>query len=209
MTITYPMTQPSTSQWGRVQMRPRDFVAVQNMPFTGYTRVYDYGGGIWVADVELALRDAVDNDMGAWLAFFRALRGPFGTFLWGDPSRKVALGIATGTPLVNGAGQLVGSTSLITDGWTNNQTNIMRRGDYFALENNLYQVIEDVNSGASTGPATLTIWPPLRKTPADNAALDVTEPQGIFRVMTPANHSISPDFMVKGDAFTIQDVPQL
>lgn len=208
MTITYPMTQPSTSQWGRVQMRPRHFVAVQNMPFTGMTRVYNYGGGIWQADVELALRDAADTDTGAWLAFWLALAGPYGTFLWGDPSRKTALGTATGTPLVNGAGQLVGSTSLITDGWTINITNILRRGDYYALDNNLYQITEDVNSNGS-GQATLTSWPPLRKTPADNAALDVTEPQGIFRVMTPANHSISPDFMVKGDAFTIQDVPQL
>lgn len=208
MTITYPMTQPSTSQWGRVQIRRKHFVAVQNMPFTGATRVYNYGGGVWEADVELALRDATDTDTGAWLALWVALEGPWGTFFWGDPSRKVALGVATGTPLVAGAGQAVGAKTLNVDGFTASTSNIMRRGDYFALDNNLYQVTEDANS-VGGGAVTLSHWPPLRKVPADNAALDVTEPQGIFRVMTPANHSISPDFMVKGDAFTIQDVPQL
>lgn len=209
MAITYPMALPSSSQWGRVSVRPRDFVAVQNMPFTGVTRVYDFGGGVWVFDVELALRDAQDTELGAWLALFRALRGSFGTFLFGDPSRKTPLGVGTGTPLVNGAGQAVGSLSLVTDGWTNNQTNILRRGDYFSLDSNLYQITEDVNSGASTGPATLSIWPPLRKTPADDAAITVTNPTGVFRILTPANHNISPDMMVKGEAFTIQDVPQL
>jgi len=122
------------------------------------------------------------------------------------------VGVATGTPLVNGANQnvtyanAVGSNwsqTLVTDGWTNSTTNILRAGDVFtiagvfavnpvpgegttgkAVQPYLQQfvVLANANSGASTGPATLTISPPIitsgpfqtvSAAPADNAAITV------------------------------------
>lgn len=115
------------------------------------------------------------------------------------------VGTATGTPLVNGAAQNVTwttakdsySQSLVTDGWTNSITGIVKAGDIFTIAGvfavdpvtkatlpflRQFTVLADANSGATTGPATLTISPPIitsgaqqtcSAAPADNAAITV------------------------------------
>lgn len=115
------------------------------------------------------------------------------------------VGVATGTPLVNGASQNVTyatarntwSQTLVTDGWTNSTTGILKKGDVFTLANvfavnpstkastnrlQTFTVLADADSGATTGPATLTISPPIitsgayqtvTAAPADNAAITV------------------------------------
>lgn len=121
------------------------------------------------------------------------------------------VGVATGTPLVNGANQV--STydavknsfqqTLNTDGWTNSTTNILRKGDVFTIANvfavnpvdgttksflRQFVVVSDVNSGASTGPAALTISPPIitsgpqqtvSAAPADDAPITVLGTGGV------------------------------
>ncbi len=115
------------------------------------------------------------------------------------------VGVATGTPLVNGANQNVtyatskdtNSQSLITDGWTNSTTGILKAGDVFTIAGvyavnsvtkatlpflKQFVVLADADSGASTGPATLSISPAIitsgafktcSAAPADNAAITV------------------------------------
>ncbi len=115
------------------------------------------------------------------------------------------VGVATGTPLVNGGSQSVTyatakdtwSQTLNTDGWTNSTTGILKAGDVFTIANvfavnpatkqstgrlQTFTVLADANSGASTGPAALTISPPIitsgafqtvTAAPADNAAITV------------------------------------
>lgn len=94
------------------------------------------------------------------------------------------VGVATGTPLVNGT--LQSSTyaasgdawtqSLVTDGWTNDTADILLAGDVITIAGvnsvnrrtrkdtgdlQTFTVTENVASGATTGPATLTISPPM------------------------------------------------
>ena len=120
------------------------------------------------------------------------------------------VGVATGTPLVNGANQNVTyatakdtwSQTLNTDGWTNSTTGILRAGDTFTIAGvfsvhpgtkastgrlQTFTVLADANSGASTGPAALTISPPIitsgafqtvTAVPADNAAITVRTGNG-------------------------------
>ncbi len=121
------------------------------------------------------------------------------------------VGVATGTPLVDGATQNVTyaasktayTQSLVTKGWTNSITAILKAGDVltFAGVNSVnpvpgegttgktdlgylqqFTVTADADSGASTGPATLTISPPIitsgpyqtvTAAPADGAAIVV------------------------------------
>ena len=115
------------------------------------------------------------------------------------------VGVATGTPVINGAAQNVtyatakdtDTQSLITDGWTNSTTDILLAGDVFTIAgvNSVnrrtredtgdlmtFTVISDADSGATTGPATLTIAPPIitsgpyqtaTAAPADGAAIVV------------------------------------
>lgn len=115
------------------------------------------------------------------------------------------VGVATGTPRVNGANQNVLYTAvkdtyaqtLNTDGWTNSTTGILKKGDIFTIANvyavnpvtkavlpylRQFVVNATVDSGASTGPAALSISPPIitsgaqqtvDSAPADDALITV------------------------------------
>lgn len=121
------------------------------------------------------------------------------------------VGVATGTPLVNGANQNVtyanatgaNSQTLVTDGWTNSTTGILKKGDVFTIAGvyavnpvpgegttgktvmpylQQFTVLADADSGATTGPATLTISPAIitsgpfqtvSAAPADDAEITV------------------------------------
>lgn len=105
------------------------------------------------------------------------------------------VGAHGGVPLVNGASQT--GASLVTDGWTNSITGILKAGDVFTVAGvfkvnpvskvstgvlQQFVVTADANSGATTGPATLSISPSIttsgafqtvNASPADNAAITV------------------------------------
>jgi hypothetical protein len=115
------------------------------------------------------------------------------------------VGAHGGTPLVNGASQTsayadVKTTmiqNLVTDGWTNSVTGIVKAGDVITIVGvfdvnpvtkatlphlKQFVVQADANSGATTGPATLSIYPAIISSgafqnvsaaPADNAAITV------------------------------------
>ena len=116
------------------------------------------------------------------------------------------VGVATGTPKVNGGSQNVTyasvkdgdfTQSLVTDGWTNSTTGILKAGDVITIAGvyavnpvtkaklsflKQFTVTADADSGASTGPATLTIYPAIIASgafqnvdaaPADNADITV------------------------------------
>ena len=146
------------------------------------------------------------------------------------PSHTV--GVATGTPAINGGSQNVTydtaknswSQSLVTDGWTNSTTGIVKAGDVFTIANvymvnpktkatlpilQQFVVVADANSGATTGPATLTISPPIitsgpyqtvNSVPADNALLTVVGTGGTSYRQSLAYHK---------NAFALAMVPMV
>ena len=94
------------------------------------------------------------------------------------------VGVGTGTPLVNGADQNVtyaaskdtNTQTIVTDGWTNSTTAIVKAGDVLTFAGCFavnpvtkstmshlkeFVVTADANSGATTGPATITISPAM------------------------------------------------
>jgi hypothetical protein len=125
--------------------------------------------------------------------------------------RNHAVGAHGGTPLVNGANQNVtyanasgaNSQTLVTNGWTNSTTGVVKAGDVITIAGvyavnpvpgegttgktvmpylQQFTVLADADSGASTGPATLTISPAIitsgpyqtvSAAPADDAAITV------------------------------------
>ena len=119
-------------------------------------------------------------------AFEEAQIGKYGGFMNYEsvhaPTHTV--GVATGTPLVNGASQNVTyaaskntwTQTLNTDGWTNSTTGILKAGDVITIAGvfavnpiskqstgrlQTFTVTADADSGASTGPSALTISPPI------------------------------------------------
>ena len=105
-------------------------------------------------------------------AFVIAQRGQWDSFSMVLPGHKQPQGVATGTPLVNGATQ--SGRTLATRGWSANVTGILKAGDFIGItgQTKVYMVTSDANSDAS-GNATLVIEPALMATPADGAALVV------------------------------------
>ena len=71
------------------------------------------------------------------------------------------------------------------DGCSPDVTTFFKAGDYIQLGSgvttSLYKVLTDVVTNSS-GQATLDIWPNLRSSPSDNAAVVVAHTKGRFRL---------------------------
>lgn len=185
MATTFPISLPTTGT-RQIRIRQASVVAVGQSPFTLEQQVQRHQGQAWVLDVSYAPMQRATAE--ALVAALCSLNGREGTFLFGDSANKTPRGVATGTPLVNGASQT--GEDLVTDGWTNSVTGILKAGDWIQLGSGstarLHKVLVDANSGTLTGPATLTIWPRISPvaTPADNSAIVTSFPKGVFRLLT-------------------------
>lgn len=114
--------------------------------------------------------------------------GTSGIYLWGAQLELGSVAtnyqpVVAGTELVNGAGQTGGTLNI--DGCSPSVTGYLMPGDYIQLGSGattrLHKVLTQVNTDAS-GQATLDIWPDLRSSPADNAAVTLRNARGRFRL---------------------------
>ncbi len=90
-------------------------------------------------------------------------------------------GLGTATVEINGGGQVIGSDSILTDGWPNSTANVARAGDAIKIDGDdgVY-ILSATASSDGSGEATLEITPPLRIVPADDALVQTTDV--LFRV---------------------------
>lgn len=195
MAITFPISLPaSAAQMSSITLRQNRVVGGTASPYTMEDYIVEYQGQWWEADIALPVMDAAKA--AAWRAFFAQLNGVAGTFLLGDPVYQV-LGAAKntpGVPLVKGGGQ-TGKTLLI-DGAPNSVAGYLLAGAMIQLgsgsSSRLFLVLEDAASDGS-GNVTLTVWPKIVTAPADNAAVVLTSPKGVFRLGANATQdTISP-----------------
>jgi len=181
MAISYPVTFPASIGVSSINIRAKTVVGVSSSPFTGQQQVYKHQGQWWEAEVSLPpmKRDEAEQVV----SFLIKMNGQYGTFLMGDFLSTAPRGIGTGTPLVNGASQA--GDELVTDGWTVSTTGILKAGDWIQLGSastaTLHKVLDDVTSDGS-GNATLNIFPNLRSSPGDNAAITISSPKGRWRL---------------------------
>ena len=146
---------------------------------TGYTQFVAYSGDRWTFDLVWDnLDDNNRRDIQAWLWRLvtqenRALISPYGH------ANRGAYG---GTPLIAGASQT--GTSINIDGASLSVTNWARAGDFVQIGTQLHMVLANANSNGS-GAVTLSLRPSVRVAPADNAAVDVTTPEGRFYLASP------------------------
>ena len=140
-------------------------------------------------DASLALADGLKSVFPTEIAkkaIEEAAIGRYSKFmLFENQSLKLhTVGVATGTPLINGASQDVTyaangaawSQALVTDGWTNDTAGILLAGDVITIAGvnsvnrrtrvdtgdlQTFVVTADAAAGATTGPSTLTVSPPM------------------------------------------------
>lgn len=176
----YPIDLPNLSARSLTMIYTAS-VASSRSPFTLQEQVSSLSGEAW--SIEFSPPTMRRESAEEWIAFALSLRGKYGTFLAGDPAGQTPRGVATGTPLVNGAGQ-TGNT-LTIDGCTSGVTGWMKKGDYFQLGTGasarLYKLIADADTNGS-GQTTLEFVPALRSSPSDNDAVVVSGAKGVFRM---------------------------
>lgn len=124
-------------------------------------------------------------------AFLASLEGAAGRFYFGPQHAKAPVGTGAGTPLVAGGSQI--GSSLVTDGWTPSSA-ILKAGDYFHFDvsgtRELKIVTADVTANGS-GQATIQFKPPIRRSPADNAALVTASPSCVMMLADDEQGSMS------------------
>ena len=175
MSISYPLTPPSTPKESRTTWDIQGTSVVSASPFTFKSQVLEYSADRWIAEVSI---DPLTRAQAApWMAFLAKLKGRVGTFRWGPELLKTAQGTVAGTPLVKGGSQT--GNSLDTDGWTAGSA-ILKAGDFIQIDNSFYQILTDVSANGS-GEATLDVRPRLR-THADNATIITASPKCLLRL---------------------------
>ena len=155
-------------------------------PFTGTQEIQDWGGEWWEYQITLALTRPPDGRRLS--AFFAALGGVRGRFLFRDPSIEPPGN--TGIGVVAGANQ-TGNT-LQTASWLVN-TPLFQAGDFFSLGADaamrLYQITQEVASD-EIGTARLSFVPRLRASPPNGAPLHVANPKLVLRLTEPVPSQI-------------------
>lgn len=184
MSITYPISLPTTPGYKMVKASTFNAVAAVISPFSLTTQVQKWPGELLTFEIQLPpMAVALAQP---WIGALGALKGQYGTCLFYDHSYQGALGVATGTPLVSGTNN-ARAEFLNTKGWTHGVTGILKAGDRISIGSGvttrMYIVLTDANSDGS-GNATLDIFPNLRETLSDGAAIDLTNPQGTFRLLS-------------------------
>lgn len=180
MAISYPLTAPTDPHPKFLNFLSKSVVSRSQSLFTGASQVYAHSGQWW--EIEVILPPLTRAQAQPWIAFLTKLNGKEGTFYYGPIREGTPLGTATGTPLVNGGSQT--GSDLVTDGWTSSVTGILKAGDYISVANNLYRVLDDVDSDGF-GNATIPIWPNIRtSSTSDNAPITVSNPKSLFRLVS-------------------------
>lgn len=184
MSISFPISIPSTPSFTKINFIASNVIGLSKSPFTLQQQTYQWPGEQWLVDVNLPPMNQATAE--AWVTFLVSLRGQLGTLLLGDPTHTAPTGVATGTPLVNGA-QTAMSNTLATKGWTHGVTGILKAGDFIqvgtGVQQRIYKVLTDANSDGS-GHATLDIFPALREGVSDNQPITLANCAGTFRLQS-------------------------
>lgn len=207
MTITYPLTFPTTIGLTDSNFKMRTSVSVNESPFSFTQQVYNWQGERWEVDVVLPLMKRAVAEQ--YKSFLASLKGRYGTFLMYVPSARENLGNYLDTTrnlhtisgddmctianddIWTSVGEpycligLVGSKTLKISGLVASASNVLKAGDYFHIGSGsttrLHKILNDVNSD-SNGEATLDIFPALRRNITVGEQIELQQPRGLFRL---------------------------
>ena len=164
-TYSFPNITPSSTEWELIN-NTKTF----RSPLTNAVQTATRKGSLW--RVSMRFNNLDGDDRAVMQAFLVKLNGQEHRFTLADDSYTMR-GSGGGTPLVNGGSQT--GSAIVLDGATASVTNWLRAGDYLSFNGQLFMSTSDVNSDGS-GNVTAYIAPPMRSSPADNLAVDISAP---------------------------------
>lgn len=171
------LTMPIKPGFRSIEWAHEVSVGVNQSPFNLTAQRYDWGGTLRIATITLP--KMVPQLAKQWAGFFLKCRGPAGSFYLSDSAVAAADDKAKGSPLINGASQT--GTQIITDGWLPARAGILKAADWISIADQLYQLTDDVDTDAAGG-ATINIEPGIPAAYADDTALEIYAPRGVFRL---------------------------
>lgn len=183
-TITFPATpKPQSMSW-RLVMPSQTNIS----EWTGRRQTVASNRGWW--ECQFTLPPLVGGTrVNPWRSFVVQARGQVNDFqVPVDPTAQSAV---VATPLINGAGQT--GRSLASDGWPVSST-VLQAGQFVTINNQLLQLTANVVSNAS-GQATLTFEPPIRVSPADNAAIEFKNPYCLMYMLEEPTISVEAGYV--------------
>ena len=176
-TFPFPNITPATNTFELVSN-----TRTYQSPLTNAVQTASRKGSLWKASLQF--NNLSGDDRKVMQAFLVKLNGQQHRFTLQDHSHTLR-GAGGGNLVVNGASQ--SGTTLVCDGATANVNNYLREGDYVSFNNELHMVVADTNSDGS-GNVSISIAPPIRKSPADDTIVDYTVPVlGVFMLAGPAS----------------------
>ncbi len=213
MSITYPLSLPGSAS-GRnsvpgfvsQEWTERRIASVTRSIFTGSMQVQAFQGQWLECVVTVAAMSRAEAE--PWAALLALVNSGVGSLMLGDSLSVVhgSLGVASGTPLVKGAGQT--GNVLLTDGWTNSITGIVKAGDFLSFgvaKEHLYKVMKDADSDSS-GNCSIDIFPSILDSTTDDDVISLPG-LGQFKILDSGKYSYGVDQICKGLTFTaVQDI---
>jgi len=183
MAISYPLALPTHTGIAQIELRATNAVAYSRSPFTFAGQAHAYAGKAWQADVTLPSMKREDAER--WVAWLISLKGQLGTFYLGDPAATTPLGSARDTDTILVDGAVSSGDTIAIDSAPASQTDYLKAGDYMEIgtgvNRQLFKVLNDVDTDG-TGSATVDVWPNVRTSIANDAAVTVENTKGIFRL---------------------------
>jgi len=173
--LSFPNVDPQAAEF-KLSSNTQIFTS----PLNRSTQTTELPGAMWTAN--LTFSDLTREKAALLEVFLVRLRGQAGRFYLHDHSHPTSFGVATGTPVVYGAGQT--GASLITAGWTPSTAGILKARDYFQVGNKLRMLVEDASSDVN-GRATLVFDRPLTSAPTNSGALVVVKPCAVMMLSGP------------------------
>lgn len=174
MSISYPIALPDPAGFRSITLRAVEIAGMTRSIFSGARQVQSsVSGEYWEADVVIKPMKRAAGE--AYVAWMLSLKGPVGSFYLGDPAGKTPRGTISGSPTVNGASQ-TGSSLVIAGG-----AGTLLPGDYIQIGSGATQRLYKNLTTATLGSGnSLDIWPKLRESPSNGAAVVYTNCKGVF-----------------------------
>ena len=182
MTITYPLTLPDVFRSKTVTPSLQYIVSATKSPFTLERQAFRWPGEAWAFEYSGVAQTREEAE--EIIAFMNRLRGSYGTFLLGDLSSGVPLGVGGGTPQVDGGGQ--SGYYLNVKGGPASVAGWYKKGTWLQIGTGASARLYKLTSDADTDGYGESVWeitPSLREAPADSAAIILSNPVGVFNMV--------------------------